>query len=57
MNFQPQVRKSNRQRLLCGDFVLFVIKYILILVYYFLDHFDWKVFKNPLNTPVLEPYF
>ena len=24
MSFQPQVRKSNRERLCCGDFVLFV---------------------------------
>ena len=31
-----------------------ITKYILILVYYFSDHFDWKVFRNPLNTPVLE---
>ena len=30
-----------------------IIKYILILVYYFLDHFDWKVFRNPLNTPYI----
>ena len=41
------------------DFVVVIlycllIKYILILVHNFLDHFDSKVLRNPLNTPVLE---
>ena len=41
------------------DFVMvilycFLIKYILILVHNFLDHFDSKVLRNPLNTPVLK---
>ena len=42
MSFQPQVRKSKRERLRCGDFLLFVneYKYILILVQNFLDHFE-----------------
>ena len=31
-----------------------VIKYTLILVLNFLDHFDLNVLRNPLNTPVLE---
>ena len=31
-----------------------LIKYILILVHNFLDHFDSKVLSNPVNTPVLE---
>ena len=31
-----------------------LIKYILILVHNFLDQFDSKVLRNPLNTPVLE---
>ena len=30
------------------------IKYILILVHNCLAHFDLKVLRNPLNTPVLE---
>ena len=30
------------------------IKYILILVQNCLAHFDVKVLRNPLNTPVLE---
>ena len=41
------------------DFVMVIlysllIKYILILVHNFLDQFDSKVLRNPLNTPVLE---
>ena len=41
------------------DFVVVIlycllIKYILILVHNFLDQFDSKVLRNPLNTPVLE---
>ena len=41
------------------DFVMvilycLVIKYTLILVLNFLDHFDLNVLRNPLNTPVLE---
>ena len=24
MSFQPQVRKRNRERIICGDFVLFI---------------------------------
>ena len=41
------------------DFVMvilycLVIKYALILVLNFLDHFDLNVLRNPLNTPVLE---
>ena len=41
MSFQLQVRKGNKERLLYGNFLL--IKYTLILVYNFLDHFDFKV--------------
>ena len=41
------------------DFVMMilyclVIKYTLILVLNFLDHFHLNVLRNPLNTPVLE---
>ena len=41
------------------DFVMvtlycLLIKYILILMHNFLDHFDSKVLSNPVNTPVLE---
>ena len=41
------------------DFVMMIlycllIKYILILMHNFLDHFDSKVLRNPVNTPVLE---
>ena len=32
----------------------FLIKYILIPVQNFLDHFDSKVLRYPLNTPVLK---
>ena len=52
MSFQLQVRKSNRERLLYCNFLLFV--YILILVHNPLDHFDLKVLRNPLDTTVLE---
>ena len=54
MSFQLQVRKSNRERLRNGDLYCLVIKYTLILVLNFLDHFDLNVLRNPLNTPVLE---
>ena len=53
MSFQPQVRKSNRERLGYGGFVLFVDKYNLILVHNCLDRFDLKVLRYQLNTPVL----
>ena len=54
MSFQPQVRKSNRKDF--GMVILYclAIKYTLVLVYNFLDHFDLKVLRNPLDTPVLE---
>ena len=31
-----------------------LIKYILILMQNFLDHFDSKALSYPVNTPVLE---
>ena len=41
------------------DFVIVIlypllIKFVLILVHSFSDHFDSKVFRNPVNTPVLK---
>ena len=32
-----------------------LIKYILILMHNFLDHFDSKVLSDPVNKPVLQP--
>ena len=49
MSFQPQVRKSNRETLRCGDFVLLLTKYILILVQNFLDHFELNVLKESIK--------
>ena len=54
MSFQPQVRKSNRERFVIVILYPLLIKFVLILVHSFLDHFDSKVFRNPVNTPVLE---
>ena len=37
--------KKRQERLIYGDFYCLLIKYILILVHNFLDHFDLKVFR------------
>ena len=54
MSFQRQVRKATGRDFVMVILYCLVIKYTLILVLNFLDHFDLNVLRNPLNTPVLE---
>ena len=49
MSFQPQVRKSNRETLRCGDFVLFVNQVYLDSGAIFLDHFELNFVKESIK--------
>ena len=52
--FSHRWEKATGKDFFIVIFYCLLIKFTLVLVHNFFDHLDSKVFRNPLDTPVLE---